>query len=75
MGNGLRQADSIHGELNFTDTAEEICDEDTSWVPQEKVSPVARSGHTLTLWANFELWTVNKHKKAAKKQTTRRDSM
>lgn len=73
--NGLRQADGIHGELNFTDTAEEICDEDTSWVPEEKVGPVARSGHTLTLWTNFELWTVNKHKQTAKKHTTCRDLM
>lgn len=75
MRDGLRQADSVHGELNFADAAEEICDEDTSWVPQEKVSPVARSGHALTLGAYFELRTFNKHRETTKKYTPHRDLM
>lgn len=69
MQNGLRQVHSVHGELNFADAAEEIGDEDTSWVPQEKVSTVARSGHALTFGAYFELRTLNKHRQITKEYT------
>lgn len=75
MRNGLRQADGVHGELDFADTAEEVCDEDTSWVPQEKVSAVARSGHALTLRAHFELRTFNKHRQTTEKHAAHRDLM
>lgn len=59
---GLSQVDGFHGDLNFADTTEEICDEDAPGVPQEKVSAVARSGHTLTLGTHFELGRQMKHK-------------
>lgn len=59
---GVGQDDSFHGDLNFADTTKEICDEDTSWVPQKKVRTVARSGHTLTLGTYFELVKQTKHK-------------
>lgn len=52
---GLRQVDGVRGDLHFSDAAEEICDEDTSWVPEEEVGPVARGGHALTPWTHFEL--------------------
>lgn len=52
---GVGQVDGFHGDLHFADATEEICDEDASWVPQKKVSTVARSGHTLTLGTYFEL--------------------
>ena len=55
MLHGARQVDGFHGDLHFADASEEVCDEDTSWVPQEKVSTVAGSGHTLTLGAHLEL--------------------
>lgn len=53
--NGVGQVNGFHGDLHFAHTTEEICDEYTSWIPQEKVSTVAWSGHTLTLGTDFEL--------------------
>ena len=52
---GVGQVNSFHGDLHFTHATKEICDEYTSWIPQEKVSTVAWSGHTLTLGTYFEL--------------------
>lgn len=48
------QVNGFHGDLHFAHATEEICDEYTSWIPQEKVSTVAWSGHTLTLGTDFE---------------------
>ena len=55
MLHGPCQVDGFHGDLHFADASEEVCDKDTSWVPQEKVSAVAWSGHTLALGAHLEL--------------------
>lgn len=52
---GVGQVDGFHGDFDFAHTTKEICDEGTSWVPQEKVSTVARCRHTLTLGTYFEL--------------------
>lgn len=57
---GVGQVDGFHGDFDFAHAAEEICDEGTSWVPQEKVRTVARCGHTLTLGTYFELGKQNK---------------
>lgn len=57
---GVGQVDGINGDLNFADATKEICDEDTSRVPQKKVRTVARSGYTLTFGTYFELWTYTK---------------
>lgn len=63
---GVGQADGFHGYLDFADASKEICDEDTSWVPEEKVSTVAWSGHTLTLGTHFELGKQTKYKHCIK---------
>lgn len=52
---GLRQIDGFHGDLYFAHAPEEICDQDAPWIPEEEVSTVAWSGHTLALGTNLEL--------------------
>lgn len=52
---GIGQVDGFHGELYFADAAEEVCDQDAPWIPEEEVSTVAWSGHTLALGTDFEL--------------------
>lgn len=59
---GDGQVDGFHGDLDFAYATKEISDEDTSWVPQKKVSTVARSRHTLTLGTYFELRNQTKQR-------------
>ena len=60
---GRRQTEGFHRELHLADATEEVCDEDAAGVPLEQVGTVARSGHTLALWAHLKLRHTQKNKK------------
>lgn len=55
MTDDTGQVDAVHGDLHFANTAKEICDQDTSRVPQEQVGAVAGRRHALTLGTHLEL--------------------